>query len=322
MSMGQPRPTKPPEPDENGDYDCPALIALRRVWNDYCEEIASPQQVMDVIAEIGKFSQHNLGLLEKQVEDGVSNPEDPAFALILEAFEMMLDACEYLALEFVDPDPDDEIEEPEDGFFLYGVEMVQEATNQMMEGHNLALDHIQAISEVNCLFCGQKNSRETQRCSKCGRNLPQSANRASSSFEAVNAEGLEKSASEPQGEFTRNYVMIARTVSGWQSGHTTPDQLAEVFDRVEQALVAHLEDTERQEKQLAQAPPAQQQALAKAITLTQDGLEASLAALERMREAFEQEDETQLSLALVEFEAASRQMVASYHACKQAAATS
>ncbi len=322
MTTGQPRPTRPPEPDENGDYDCPALVALRRVWNDYCEEIASPEQVMDTISEIGRFCQHNLGLLEKQVEDGVSNPEDPAFSLILEAFEMMLEACEYLALEFVEPDPEDEVEEPEEGFFMLGIELVQEATNQMMEGHNLALDHIQAISEVNCLFCSQKNSRESQRCSKCGRTLPNSVNPAGgSSFEAVNTEGLDKSGSEPQGEFTRNYVTVAQTISGWQSGHISPEQLLEVLDAVEEALAAHLEDTERQESQLRQAPQAQQQALLQAVALTQEGLEASLAGLERMRDALEREDETQLSLAMSEFESASRQMVASYHACKQAAAS-
>lgn len=323
MAGQQTRPTAPPEPDENGDYESPALVALRRVWNDFCEEIATEEQVLDVVAEIGRFCQHNAELLESQIESGVSDPEDPGFALILEAFEMMLEACEYLALEFVEPDPEDEVEEPEEGFFPYGVELVQEATNQMMQGHTLLMQHIQEISEINCIFCSQPNSRENQRCSKCGRVLPQiGSQQPSGSFSAVSAEGLDGPQTQgSEGELTRNYVFVARAVSGWQSGHTSPEELAQVLEGVEQNLLAHLEDTERQQVQLKKAPAEQQAALMEAVLMTQEALDASLAAVERIQSSFENEEETHLQLGLNEFEEASRSMIVAYNACKAAAQT-
>ena len=149
-----------PTPDANGNYDSPPLKALRRVWGDFEAGVATDTDVMDVIAELGRFAQHQLGLFEKKIESGASNPEDPGFSLILEAFEMVLEGCEYMALEFVEPDPEDQVEEPEEGFFACGLGMIQEATNQMMEGHQLTLEHIEASSVASCPFCAQKNPRD------------------------------------------------------------------------------------------------------------------------------------------------------------------
>ena len=316
----QPHPPGLPTPDQDGNYDSPPLKALRRVWQDYQAEIATEPQVMDVIAELGRFAQHNLGLFEKQIDEGASDPDDPGFSLIIEAFELILEGCEHMALEFVEPEIEDEVEEPAEGFFPFGLSLVQEATNQMMEGHKLTLQHIASIGQVNCPFCSQRNSREELRCGKCGRNLPQTETVAvpGSFSSAVQEEGLEGSQG-PQGELTENYVTLARAVSGWKSGAVTHQELAATLDAVEGKLLSHLDDTERQEQILKKAPQTLQPALASAVGLTQEALDASLAAIERMRLAFEKEDDTYLHLGLGDFEEASRLMVQSYLASKAAA---
>lgn len=311
-----------PTPDQDGNYDSPPLRALRRVWTDYQAEIASETDVMDTIAELGRFAQHQLGLFEKKIDSGASNPDDPGFSLIIEAFEMVLEGCEYMALEFVEPDPEDEVEEPEEGFFACGLGLIQDATNQMMEGHQLTMDHIAASSEASCPFCGQKNSRELPRCAKCGRALPQSeAPQLDPEFSAVQEEGLENGQAAPA-QPTENYMVLAHSVEGWRSGELSHQELAQIIDAIEQKLLAHLEDTERQEQVLRMAPAPQREALAAAVSMTQDGLEASLAAIERMRLAFEKEDDTYLHLGLGDFEEASRLMVQSFLASKDAARSS
>ncbi len=308
-----------PTPDQDGNYDSPPLRALRRVWADYQAKIATETDVMDTIAELGRFAQHQLGLFEKKIDSGASNPDDPGFSLIIEAFELVLEGCEYMALEFVEPDPEDEVVEPKEGFFTCGLGLIQDATNQMMEGHQLTMDHIAASSEASCPFCGQKNSRELPRCAKCGRALPQSeAPQLEPEFSAVQEEGLENEQAAP-GELTENYMVLAYSVEGWRSGELSHQELAQILDAIEQKLLAHLEETERQEQVLRLAPPAQREALAAAVGLTQDGLEASLAAIERMRLAFEKEDDTYLHLGLGDFEEASRLMVQSFLASKEAA---
>ena len=308
-----------PTPDKDGNYDSPPLRALRQVWADFEAELASETDVMDTIAELGRFAQHNLRLFEKQISSGESNPEDPGFSLIIEAFELILEGCEYMALEFVEPDPEDDVEEPEEGFFVCGLDMIQEATNQMMEGHKLTMQHIAASAEASCPFCGQKNLRDLARCAKCGRALPLSESPPlDTGFSSVQSEGLE-SRHAPPAELTENYVFLSRAVEGWKSGSVTSQELAQALDIVEQKLVAHLDDTERQELLLKKAPAAQQGALSEAVGMTQDGLEASLAAVERMRLAFEKEDDTYLYLGMGDFEEASRLMVASFVASKEAA---
>jgi hypothetical protein len=308
-----------PVPDQDGNYDSPPLRALRLVWSDHLAGIATPEHVMDVIAELGRFAQHNLGLFETKIESGESDPEDPGFSLIIEAFELILEGCEHMALEFVDPDPDDDVEEPEEGFFVHGLALVQEATNQMMEGHQLTLDYIASISQVNCPFCGQPNSREGSRCRKCGRALPQNEPAAvpGSLSSAVQSEGLESA--ESLGDVTENFVLLARAVAGWNSGNVGHQELASLIDHVESRLLAHLEETESQQQLLKKAPPARQPALAQAVEMTQEALDQSLAAIERMRLAFEKEDDTYLHLGLSDFQAASRLMVRSFLASKAAA---
>ena len=184
------RPPGPPEPDADGNYDSPALQALGRVWEDFCEEVATADDVMDVIGEIGGFSQAQLRQLDHQVETKTSNPDNESFKLIFEAFEILLDACEFMALEFAEEIPAD-IEEPEEGFFVYGFDLVQEATNQMMEGHKLGMMQIEEMAEVNCPFCSHINQRGQPKCDKCGRAMPnaQSAGRA---LNVKEHQGLEK----------------------------------------------------------------------------------------------------------------------------------
>lgn len=295
---------------------------MRRVWKDHLQEKASPEQVMDVIAEIGRFAQHNLGLFEARIESGESDPEDPGFSLIIEAFELVLEACEQMALEFVDPDPDDDVQEPEEGFFDFGLALVQEATNQMMEGHQLTLDYIASIGQVNCPFCSTRNSRENARCDKCGRSLPVSDPLPEGpGFSSVQEEGLDRLRGPASAEVTENYVVLARAVEGWKSQAVSQGQLEAIIDEVEAKLLSHLDDTELQEQILRKAPASRQPALAEAVAMTQDALDQSVTAIERMRLAFEKEDGAYLDLGLSDFEEASRLMVRSFHACKAASAS-
>lgn len=313
-------PAELPRPDADGNYDSPPLRALRLVWKDHLEEKAGPEQVMDVIAEIGRFAQHNLGLFEAKIAGGESDPDDPGFSLIIEAFELVLEACEHMALEFVDPDPEDEIDEPEEGFFEFGLALLQEATNQMMEGHQLTLDYIASTGQVNCPFCATRNSRENPRCDKCGRALPVSDPLPESPrLDAVQAEGLETASRPAPAEVTENYVVLARAISGWKARAMSSQELSVIIDQVEGKLLAHLDDTELQEQILRKAPLSRQPALAEAVALTQEALDRSVVAIERMRLAFEKEDGAYLELGLSDFEEASRLMVRSFHACKAAA---
>jgi hypothetical protein len=316
MDSLQPKPPSgPPEPDADGNYDSPALQALGRVWEAYCDEVATPGDVMDVIAEVGGFSQAQLGQLEHQLETKVSNPDNESFKLIFEAFEILLDACDFMALEFAEEIPED-IEEPEEGFFPYGFELVQEATNQMMEGHKLGMKQIAEMAEVNCPFCSYVNERGQPKCGKCGRALP-NATDAGSALNVKEHQGLEKK--QPGQDLTKNYAMTAHLLEGWKAGAVGVEQLSEFLDQLEQGFVGHLEETDRQEKMIARAPASQRPGLLEALGKTRQGLQMSLESVAKMRLAFDNQDDRYLFFGLGDLEEASKVLVEAYWANKEAA---
>lgn len=313
------KPSGPPKPDKDSNYDAPALAALRRVWEDFCEEIAAPEDVVNVIAEVGNFSYFEFKRMEQQIEQGVSDPESEPFATILEAFEILIEACEVMMLEFSEEIPEG-MEEPEEGFFVMGFDMVQEATNQMMDGHSLGMKHIEEMAEVNCPFCHHINSRENPKCDKCGRTLPvQSGGQSGQNISIVEHQGLEKKQPGSEGELTKNYHMAAHLLEGWKQEAVSAEQLSEFLDGLEKNFCAHLQDTNLQEQMIGRAPQNQRPALLEALELTRRGLNMSLASVEKMRQAFELEDDRYLFFGLSDLEEASRVMIEAYWANKEAA---
>lgn len=309
-------PSGPPKPDADGNYDSPALKALGRVWEDYCEEIAGPGDVMDVIAEIAGFSQAQLRQLEHQVESKVSNPENEAFKLIYEAFEILLEACEFMALEFAEELPPD-LEEPEEGFFEYGFDLVQEATNQMMAGHLKGMEHIEAMAEVSCPFCSHVNQRGEPKCGRCGRALPTAVD-AGQALNVKEHQGLERKQPGEEGNLTKNYAMAAHLLEGWKAGAVGAEQLAQFLDQLEENFAGHLGDTDKQERMIGRAPVSQQAGLLEALSLTRQGLQMSLDSVAKMRLAFENEDDRYLFFGLGDLEEASKLLVEAYWANKEA----
>ncbi|MFA5503782.1 MAG: hypothetical protein WC314_04475 [Vulcanimicrobiota bacterium] len=309
-------PSGPPRPDADGNYDSPALQALNRVWDDYCQEIAGPDDVLDVIGEIAGFSQAQLQQLDQQVRDRVSNPENEAFKLIHEAFEILLEACEFMILEFAEELPDG-VEEPDEGFFLYGFDLVQEATNQMMAGHLLGMEHIDAMAEVSCPFCSQLNQRGEPKCGRCGRALPTAVD-TGQALDLKEHQGLDRSRPDQDAELTKNYAMAAHLLEGWKAGAVGAEQLGDFLDHLEQNFSGHLGDTDQQEKVIARAPESRRKGLLEALNLTRRGLQMSLDSVARMRLAFEKEDDRYLFFGLGDLEEASRVLVDAYWANKEA----
>lgn len=314
----------PPEPDEDGNYDSPALKALSQVWEDFCDEEVGPEEVLGVIHEVGGFAHFQIQTLEAQIDQGISDPDNEAFALIFEGFELLLEAAEIMLMEFAEELPED-VEEPEDGFFTSGFDLVQEATNQIVKGHNLAMEHIEAMAEVSCPFCQHVNSRDNQKCGKCGRPLPVSSGMEAQqgSMNVVERQGLEKKpAGGGEGGLTRNYAQTAHMLEGWKAGAVGAEQLAHYLDGLEANFQGHLQETIQQAEMIKRAPQEQQEGLFQALDMTQRGLEMSLESIAKMRLAFDNEDDRYLFFGLSDLEEASKVLVEAYWANKKAAGKS
>ncbi len=286
--MGEQTHRPPPlaQPDQEGNYLSRPLLALLRVWHDYLEEKVPEETVFSVLQAVAQMTQAQLDSIESQIESGQTNPESPIVQQVIESFEIHFDALELMAEHF---------EDPEQGLFEKGLEVIQEATNSLMEAHEGILDHIEETSQVNCMFCGQKNPRSGQKCSQCGRPI-QAPGTEKSSLSVVQSEGLEKKQS--LGRTTENCARLHHAVVGWRGGHLDADGLMSEMLLIEGNLRGHLEGNQR----LRQKPGAD--TIAQALDVMDQGLHLSLAALAKMKMAFEKEDDSYLVNGLADFDAA------------------
>lgn len=283
---------------------------IRAVWGAHQAEQATAEDVCGVLHQVAGFVQFELATLAAQVEQGISQPEDPIFQQIQQGFQNHLQAVEIMLSEF-------ELEEPTGAEFARGLQMAQDANNALMEAHRQAMEHIEAMAMVSCIFCNQENPRGEERCGNCGRNLPGAVEK--SSFAAENAEGLERGG--PQGsEVTENYVLVAQAVQAWRQEQIDADELLRALEEVEQRTRSHQAETVQHRDQISLAPEEAQEALHHGVDLTQAALAETLAALEKMKMAFMKEDDTYLETGLHDLEKAARGLVKAFHTSREAAA--
>lgn len=295
------------------NHESPALATIRRVWAAYQEGQATSEDVLGVLSQVAGFVQFELATLADQAEKGVARADDPIYRQIVTAFQNHLAAVEVMTSEF-------SLEEPSGAEFARGLELAKAANDLMLDAHRQAMEHIEAMGRVSCIFCSHDNERGSDRCAKCGRNLPASADEPEkSSFAAVNAEGLEGGG--PKGsEVTDNYVEVARALQAWRQDQLDADGLLAVLEDVEKRSRHHRAELVQQREMVGLAPEETREGLLRGIEQTEEGLVETMAALEKMKLAFVKEDDTYLETGLHDLEKAARGLVQAFHASRQAAA--
>lgn len=299
-----------PLPPPSAQRESPSLSMLRAVWGAYCSGEAGADDVLGVLDNVTGFIHFELETLRQQAARGVSDPANPTFQKITRAFELHLEAIDVMAEEFPE-DADSGTGER----FLEGFALAVEATQQLIDAHQSTMEHIEAMANVACIFCSHSNPRETERCAKCGRPLPGAE--SGSSFSMMNAEGLEMGGGG--GRVTQNYAIVAEAVEDWRNGVIQAEELLTTLEDIEQRLACHQEESQQYYQEIEKAPEHAQEALHEAVALTEEGLAQSLAAIEKMKLAFDKEDDSYLETGLHDFEKASNLMVQAFHASKEAA---
>jgi len=294
------------QPDEHGNYTSPPLAALRLVWQDYQAGVATADNLGNTLQAVMDFAQVQIDSLQAQVERGESDPEDPVFRQILEGFEHHQVAVDQMFAE---------LEEPGQGHFELGLKLAQQATNQLALGHQKMVEHIEAMGKVSCMFCGRENDRGQAKCNQCGRNLPQDV--PTSSFEARESHGLDP---ENKGQVTENYKQLAAATAAWRAEELDADGLLTRLEEVEERLTNHQRDNLAYRETLEAYPEERRAEFYAAVDGIDKALEAGLMALEKMKLAFEKEDDSYLESGLHDFEASSYSMLAAL-AKMQAAVT-
>lgn len=194
---------------------------------------------------------------------------------------------------------------PGQGHYEIGLKLAQQATNQLALGHQKMVEHIEAMGRVSCMFCGRENDRGQAKCGQCGRALPQDA--PTSSFEARESAGLDPAS---KGQVTENYKQLAAATEAWRAEQLDADGLLAKLEEVEDRLTRHQGDNLKYRETLENCPEEHRTALYNAVDATDKALDAGLLALEKMKLAFEKEDDSYLESGLHDFEASAWMMLA------------
>lgn len=281
---------------------------LRCVWRDYVQEVATEDDVLGVLDQVTGYILFELETLRQQALQGISDPENRTFQAIVGAFEQHLEANQTMAEEFSAENSKDFGE-----VFRRGFGLAQQATQSMMDAHRVTMEDIEAMSQLDCIFCGHSNLRGTGRCAKCGRNLPGGSQ--SSSFSLIEQEGLDPAAGP---EVTQNYALLDQALDAWEVGDMEDEALGQLLDDIEQKLLGHQAETETQHSEIQRAPKHAQEALREGVSLTQEALKASLEALKSLKDGFQKGNAEQMGQGFEEFESASHSMVQAYKASREA----
>lgn len=291
-----------PQPDAQENVPSAALESVRKCWAEVLAGNAEEEDLALTLQAFWDRVQFELNSLDAQVVQGVSNPKDPTFAAIYAGFEKQMAAAERMELE---------LEQPDQGHMEAGLQLAQNANNMLAQAHRALLERLEASARVDCPFCSSSNPRTETRCGQCLRPLPQLAEEApTSSFSLLQAEGLQ---ARGQGRpFTQNAQELTQALEDYQQERLTWEQLYTVLDEIEEKLMRHQEENQKLFVEGEGDPGG-------LFHRTDEALHRSLEALDTMRLAWDQEDESFLQRGLDQFYAASDELLEVFEAMKEKA---
>lgn len=237
--------------DAAGDYQAPALIRLR-------ELLSQPQpNLFDQIQALREETRQRLDLMQLSVERGWDEETDPLHQSLRAGF-----ADFDRALELAQCHP----EQAEQALFL-----AQQATNQLALGYQQFLQHAEACSRVHCPRCAGSNPRGALHCNACATPLPRI---------------LDETAPLPQAPelelTTPNHDRLVAAVDGVLSGQLDRSGFEAEWKACWANFQGHFRSLQQDRRDVARLSGAAVEAYLGVLDAIEEGLLASLEALEAM----------------------------------------
>ena len=271
-------------PDEDGNYDSPALQSLYEVWEDYDNEAAEEEEVLLVVSRVEAFIRSQIEGMEKDAESPSVDPHDPNRVAILNGFQDHLSALEKMREAF----RSGEFELVDDAF-----EQLQTATNQMVMGYQGLMDDEALLAPILCVKCSHENQRSESYCGKCGAILPKVEQEQQKRLLAV-----DESADDGEGETTPNYIEVTDAHEAWKNESSSAEQFLQVLLRVRERHVGQHQEIADTLSQAEEASALQE--LVDHLQSYSETLEQNVRAIDLMIDALEEGDEEGVESGLTE----------------------
>lgn len=258
------------EAEEDGNFVSPVLQRLFEVWDEYDNGEIEEDEVLAVLGRVEALTRTQIQEMEASGKEPGVDLHDPNRVAILMSFQAHLDGVEKMR-QFFSTDNPDLVDEAFD--------ILQQATNQMMNGLHGLLETNRETAPKLCVQCSSPNPRDATVCSSCNAILPVA--------EAPRESRLVSMESPDMGEAdaietTPNYIELSEAHEAWideeRSAQELFDTAAAVKERLvaeHQELVAFMESGESGEEMVDYL-----NARLQALELSADSVEQILVALE------------------------------------------
>ncbi|MFP4497801.1 MAG: hypothetical protein ACLFQV_06270 [Vulcanimicrobiota bacterium] len=297
-----------PQADKKGNYPSPHLEKLNNAWSKVLEKGGDPAEARQAMDEIIKEIDEQLDTMEmvEQEQEGVL--EDEVNARIFEGFELHREAIEVMEKYFEDQNPV-HVEE--------GLNMVQEATNILMDGFNEFRNKFLASLYISCPCCGKETFRGLEKCHECGNKLPYEVPEEVEVADTIATE--EGMVGEEVYETTPNLEQIEDAVNAWKAREIGDEELKREILEVEGNFLGFRQDMEREKNQnLTKIKDEKEKEIAlKLCNGTIEAINENLAALSNMKEYFDDHNPNHINVGLNQLETATTSIIQAYRTFEQ-----
>lgn len=259
-------PTLAPE-----NFSSPALQALEEVWDDYEAEQAEEDEIRKVIARIESFVNEKILEMEKDADSAEVDILDPNRVAILGAFQDHLTALNVMRQALGEADYDS---------IDHSFEILQSATNRMVQGLAGIVEDSERYSRIRCVRCSTENKCGASFCSQCAAILPKVEQENVTRLIATEGD------KESSDETTPDYIEVAEAHEGWAEGQLTAEEFYQVLQQVRERQVDHYEEVDNELRELSGTP--EESAYCEVLQTFLSAIEQAALALDRMLSGLEQ----------------------------------
>ncbi len=251
-----------PQADEAGNYQAPALIGMVEVLNRFEQAEIDAQQAWSELQDLRHEVQQRLEWMRLSVEQGWDQAEDELHQWLRSGFCRFDQALEW-AQHSLSSEP---------SVRLQAIELAQQATNDLAAGMQRFLEHAEACSTVHCPRCSKANRRGAEHCSGCASTLPRSP-------EVVLAQ-----AEVPELERTTpNHDRLVDAIDAVYAGELGPEGFEREWSAIWGHMQGHYRSIQQDRRDVARHSGSAVEAYRNVLEAIEEGVLASLEALEVMR---------------------------------------
>lgn len=290
-----------PEPDENGDYETPALMIIRDMWDGFLDKEVKEEELRENINEMLREVEERMEMIKAGVEEMGDAEDNEVNVAVSKAFDLHKKGLD-MTLKF--------FESGDEEMIGRGIDLVQQGTNMLMKGLHLFREALIREITVYCPSCESPNPRGSRRCQTCGFELPLEIVESLPDSEMdITEEGI---SGKNMPMTTDNYDQMETAVETWKNRQISDDQLLANINEVEGRFLAHKNGLKKEQSDVRGLTEKEQEIFLGMTKEVESALDMNLETLAGMKEYFKDNNRNHIERGMEKLWDATQAVVKSY----------